>query len=53
MQNRNTLLSLILLRTYPNRRMREGPYLSSKVEDGLMTKQAAITDDGFDLSDEF
>jgi len=32
--------------------MHDGPYLSSKMEDGQMTKQAAITDDGFRLSDE-
>src|SRR4051812_8876545 len=41
-----------LLRTYPGRRRDGRPYLFSRMEGGQMAKQAAITDDGFRLSDE-
>ena len=45
-------LAKVELRTYPDRRIDERPYLSSRMEGGQMAKQAAITDDGFRLSDE-
>src|ERR1700712_5479792 len=40
------------LRTYPGRRRDGRPYLSPGTEGGQMAKPAAITDDGFRLSDE-